>query len=95
MRKAWSLRALSPQRIPFGIFISLMGRLLLRALDRAQRIHMAMLCRGFTGTLHLTRPLHFALRDILFVLGWLCMFALMRCYSLPQVLGEFTLGFIQ
>ena len=95
MRKAWSLRALSPQRMPLSIFISLIGQLLLRALDRAQHIHMAMLCRGFTGTLHLTHPLRFGTRDVMFILIWCSVFALLRFYSLTRLLGEFALEFIR
>ena len=36
---------------------SMAGHLLLRTMDRAQRIHLAMLCRGFDGNLRSFRPL--------------------------------------
>ena len=46
MVRAWSLRAVSARKMSPKVFGSLVGQLLLRALDRAQRLHMAMLCRG-------------------------------------------------
>ena len=52
----------------------LLGHLLLRAFERAQRIHWAMLARGFDGELRSLRTLRWATRDTIFVLGW-CLFA--------------------
>jgi len=54
MFKAWSLRSVMRKRMPLKVFVSLMGQLLIRALDRAQRVHMAMLSRGFDGEIHLS-----------------------------------------
>jgi len=38
-------------------YSSMLGHLLLRTLDRAQRLHLAMLSRGFDGEIRLLRPL--------------------------------------
>lgn len=40
----------------------------LRSWDRAERVHAAMLSRGFTGTWPVTRELHFSWRDAAFLL---------------------------
>lgn len=88
MHKAWSLRSVGEKRIPMRILGSLAGQLLLRALDRAQRLHMAMLSRGFDGEIRLTRTLFFGLPDIFFILGWQAFFVLVRCYNLPRILGQ-------
>jgi cobalt/nickel transport system permease protein len=54
LRKARDLRSFG--RRGKGLFATarLIGSLLLRTVDRAGRVHRAMLARGFTGTLHHT-----------------------------------------
>ena len=95
MFKAWSLRSLSGRRMPMKVFGSLVGQLLIRALDRAQRLHMAMLSRGFDGEIRLLRPLAFGMKDLIFVLGWAAFFVLARLYDLPQLLGQTVMGMAQ
>ncbi|MBE0599007.1 MAG: cobalt ECF transporter T component CbiQ [Desulfuromonadales bacterium] len=73
---------------PFG---NLIGQLLLRALDRAQRLHLAMLCRGFTGEIHRLRPLRIGWGEVAFVLGWSALFVLFRLVPLPRLLGALIL----
>jgi len=94
MFQAWSLRAVGERRMPMRVFVSLAGQLLLRALDRAQRIHMAMLSRGFDGEIRLLRPLEFGVADGLFAFGWMSFFALARCWNLPQLLGQAVMGIL-
>jgi cobalt/nickel transport system permease protein len=52
--------------------------LLLRTLERAERIHRAMLARGFDGRLPVGQPLAWQWRDTLFLVGCLSLFVLMR-----------------
>ncbi|MCX7014830.1 MAG: cobalt ECF transporter T component CbiQ [Candidatus Sumerlaeota bacterium] len=92
MVRAWSLRAVKSRRMSPKVFSSLVGQLLLRAVDRAQRIHMAMLSRGFDGEIRLIRPLRFGMADALFVLAWTAFFVLARACNLPQLLGQAVLG---
>jgi cobalt/nickel transport system permease protein len=47
----------------------LVGMLLVRSYDRAQRVYQAMLCRGFTGTFWLLDHFHWSRRDNLFLAG--------------------------
>lgn len=90
--KAWSLRAAPGQRPSWRLFGSLAGRLLLRALDRAHRIHTAMLSRGFDGEIRSVRPLHFGYRDGAFVLGWCAFFVAARCWNVPEAVGQAVMG---
>ena len=53
--QAYSLRSLSSKGLAFRVWGSLIGQLLLRTVDRAQRIYHAMLCRGFNGEIRLVR----------------------------------------
>lgn len=70
----------------------LVGHLLLRAFERAQRVHLAMTARGFDGELRSLRELHWTARDTRFVLGWCAFFALARWVDAPQALGHLLLG---
>ncbi|CAM2059252.1 cobalt/nickel transport system permease protein [Desulfovibrionales bacterium] len=67
----------------------LIGQLLLRSLDRAQRIYLAMRCRGFDGEFRRHAPLHFDKIDTLFLISCLATFALLRGANLPRLLGTF------
>ena len=95
MVRARALRAFDGRGMGFTVFTSMVGQLLLRALDRAQRIHRAMRCRGFDGEIRVARPLAFCRRDGVFVLGWSALFVLMRLYDLPQWMGERVTGLIR
>jgi cobalt/nickel transport system permease protein len=70
----------------------LLGHLLLRAFERAQRIHLAMVSRGFDGELRSLRALRWSPSDTAFVLGWGLFFLLVRLVDLPQALGRLLLG---
>lgn len=74
------------------VFASLAGQLLLRTLDRAQRVHLAMLCRGFDGEIRLLRPLRIGPREITFLAGWSAFFLLLRLENIPRLLGGLILG---
>jgi cobalt/nickel transport system permease protein len=54
----------------------LVGMILVRAWDRAERVYAAMLCRGFTGTFWLLDHFHWRRRDTAFGLAVLAALAL-------------------
>lgn len=89
LARARSLRSFQGRGMGLKVFSSMIGHLLLRTLDRAQRIHLAMLCRGFNGEIHQLRPLKIRPVDLGFFLGWSIYFVLMRLYDFPQLLGRF------
>jgi cobalt/nickel transport system permease protein len=91
MLRAHALRSAGGGRVPLRVFGSLAGQLLVRALDRAQRLHVAMLCRGFDGEFRLARPLRFRLADLAFVMAWFLFCLLCRQFNAPRLLGEFLL----
>jgi cobalt/nickel transport system permease protein len=59
----------------YKIFAYLAGMLFVRASLRAQRVHRAMLCRGFNGTFHTLNIYHTNGRDWLFLAG-ICIISL-------------------
>lgn len=92
-RLATARRLRSAGRHPaLDSYAPLLGQLLLRALQRAQRIHQAMRARGFDGELRSLRALHWQARDTVFVCGWCAAFAVLRGVDLPQGLGRMLLG---
>ncbi len=47
--------------------VGLLGVLFIRTLDQAERTHLAMIARGYDGTIRLLRPLHWKAMDTAFV----------------------------
>jgi cobalt/nickel transport system permease protein len=94
MVRARSLRSFQGKGLSMRVFGSMAGHLLLRTMDRAQRIHQAMLCRGFDGNLRPFHPLKVRAWEVLFLLGWSAFFLLMRFYNVPRFLGTLMQGFI-
>lgn len=73
-------------------FPSFAGHLLLRSWERAERVHAALLARGFQGTLPARVHAPFGVAALAFVLGWATFFALCRLLPLPRLLGTFLAG---
>ncbi len=88
MARARALRTFSANGMNFHVWRSLIGHLLLRTIDRARRIHLAMLSRGFTGKILLARRFSFSLRDILFFISWTVFFIVFRFYNLSALIGN-------
>ena len=94
MVRARSLRSFQGKGLGIRVFGSMAGHLLLRTMDRAQRIHLAMLCRGFDGNIHPFHPLRLRGWEVMYLLGWSALFVFMRFYNVPQFLGSLIQGFI-
>ncbi len=73
---------------------SLLGHLILRALDRAQRIHTAMRCRGFTGQIQVAHRMRIRPADVAFITGWTLFFLLFRMVNGSMILGNLIKGLI-
>ena len=93
--RAYSLRSFRRSGVLWRVFGSLVGLLLLRTIDRAQRIHAAMLSRAFDGEIRIARRLSFGWRDALFVAGWAAFFVLARLVNLPRALGNLVMRTMQ
>lgn len=87
LTRARRLRSFGRRGMGIRVYANLVGHLLLRTLARAQRIHLAMLARGFDGSIHLRRPLRIRWADAAFTLGWSAAFVLLRLYNVPRALG--------
>ena len=89
--RAHSLRSFSGKKISYRVFLQISGNLLLRTIDRAQRIHLAMLSRAFTGEIRIARTYHVGYKEWLFVIGFSALFIAMRTTDLAGLLGHIAL----
>ncbi len=78
--------------LPLRVYASMIGHLLLRALDRAERVYRAMLARGFDGEVRILRPTPFRGSDAVFVGGCLLLFLTGRLWNLADGLGRLLTG---
>lgn len=92
MSRARDLRSSGKRGTGMGAYGSLIGSLLLRTWDRAQRVHMAMLSRGFSGEFSVGRPLALKFPDLVFTLFWCPLFVLFRLFDLPDLAGRLLMG---
>lgn len=90
--RARELRSCGKKGLGVVSFGSLAGHLLLRTWQRAERIHIAMLARGFVGRFQTHRQTGFGAAELGFMLGWLSLIVVLRCFDIPGRLGELVLG---
>ncbi|HWR41621.1 cobalt ECF transporter T component CbiQ [Sporomusa sp.] len=89
---AYSLRSFHGEGVHFRAWGSLLGQLLIRSIDRANRIYQAMLCRGFDGEVRLLRTSTLTSLDILYLTFWIIFFVFVRWFNIPQLLGNLLMG---
>lgn len=88
--QAYHMRAPRQKGIAMNAWGSLVGHLLLRSIDRAQDVYEAMALRGYDSG----HPICYienrksGIKEILFLLVWLLVFALLRLTPLLQIIGK-------
>jgi cobalt/nickel transport system permease protein len=92
MARARELRTFGTRGRGIRVYGSMIGHLLLRTWMRAERIHMAMQTRGFSGSFHTTRHSCFGLREMVFILGWSLFFITARLVPVAHILGALVTG---
>jgi cobalt/nickel transport system permease protein len=90
--RARELRSCGKKGQGIRSFGSMTGHLLLRTWQRAERIHMAMLARGFTGEFHACRQSRIGAPEIRFVLIWSTLFIFLRLQNASMLLGSLITG---
>ena len=71
------------------IFITIVGVLFIRTVERAERIYFAMLARGFQGDMPTPKQYRLAGRDWAFAVSVLLFLSVFRFYPVPQIVGRF------
>ena len=92
MMRAVALRTEAKRSLRLRTYGSLLGNLLLRSLDRADRVHRAMVARGFAGEFHALRRTSLRASDWAFMAGWLAYFGVARIWNLADGLGRLIAG---
>lgn len=87
MVRAHAMRAPDLKRPSARTAGTLLGHLLVRALDRADRIYRAMLARGFQGRFPVRRPWRLRRTDLVFVLCTLVLLLAVRLVDLTALVG--------
>ena len=95
MVRARALRSCRGRGQGIKVYGAMLGQLLLRTLERAQRVHRAMLCRGFSGEFHSLRRLRIGRAELFFTGGWSAFFVLLRIVNLPQLFGSWVMELLR
>jgi len=93
--RAYSLRSYKATGISYKEWGSLVGGLLLRTINRAEKVYDAMRCRGFTLEYAIGDLSEFNSKDILYCLTWIIYFTIIRFFNLTQIISTFILGVIK
>lgn len=92
MVRARNLRSFNGKGKGIKTYGPLLGSLLLRTINRAERIHLAMVCRGFDGKIRIMKKYKFGFRELLFVSLWVSLFLLFRFIDVSQFAGNIVTG---
>ncbi len=90
--QAYAIRSVNHRGVDWPVWGSLVGQLLMRTLERAERIHQAMLCRGFDGKFKLLRTYRWGYREGLYLSGWSVFLVVARYINIPGLLGSILTG---
>jgi cobalt/nickel transport system permease protein len=90
--QAYSLRDPFHKGIRPGVWGSLVGNLLLRTYDRAQRLYQVMVQRGFIGEYNTGSNRRIRMKDVLYLCGWVLFFLLASYYNIPAFIGSMMTG---
>jgi cobalt/nickel transport system permease protein len=92
MLRSVELRSAGKRSLRLRAYGGLVGHLLLRSMDRAQRVYRAMVSRGFNGEIRLMHRLRVRRPDVAFVIGWMAFFIVARFWNLAAWLGRLATG---
>ena len=92
MTRSVDLRAAGKSALRLRVYGSLIGHLLLRSMDRAERVYRAMVSRGFDGEIRVMRRSSFRVSDWCFVCGCLACFLAGRAWNLAAGIGLLFTG---
>jgi cobalt/nickel transport system permease protein len=88
--RARDLRSFGGRGAGASVFVRLAGILLIRTLDRAERIYRAMLSRGFAGDIPTLSRSRMALGDLAFAAGTAVLLGVFRFLPVTEGVGRFA-----
>jgi cobalt/nickel transport system permease protein len=91
MIRARDLRTFGAKTTSLKVYGSLAGHLLLRSINRAERIHRSMVLRGFDGNIKVAGKTSYGVNDFIFMALWILYFLLFRFFNISDFLGKLAL----
>jgi cobalt/nickel transport system permease protein len=88
MVRAREMRSFGVRGQGLRTFVSLIGTLFLRTIERAERIYHAMLSRGFTGTMHVAKEHRFGGSDLLCLAVTGTALFICRTFDIVGIIGK-------
>ncbi len=88
MTTAYHLRAPHQKGIAFQAWGSFLGQLLLRSMDKAERIFHSMRLRGYENCIYLTKKSKLYRKDILFLIITVSFMIITRLFNIPVMIGN-------
>jgi len=92
MTRALELRSGEKRAMSLRVYGSIVGQLLLRSVDRAQRVYRAMKARGFDGEIRLPDSPRLHPADAFFAAACIAFFAAARIWNIADMLGSMLAG---
>lgn len=90
--QSYALRAPGQKGIHYKVWGTLAGQMLLRSMDRAERVYESMMLRGFQGEFYLKGRNQMKGKSIRYVLFWAAALLLLRIFPVFEMAGRvFTL----
>ncbi|MEI6807258.1 MAG: cobalt ECF transporter T component CbiQ [bacterium] len=92
MMRAVEVRSVGRHVLRIRTYASIVGHLLLRSMDRAQRVYQAMVSRGYEGSVRVMSPTKLRMEDLVFLAGWIACFIVARFWNISLWLGRVFTG---
>lgn len=88
MDRARAARGYGRRNYPLRLWATMVGQLLMRSVERSQRIHRAMLARGFNGSMPASTIMRSRSADWCYLLLWTAVCAVLRFVDFSAILGK-------
>lgn len=92
MVRAKDIRSFGKNGNDIKIFVKLTGNLLIKSIERAERIYYAMLSRGFNGIMPYLRKKKIDIYDIVFFLVSILVLIFFRMFNIPELIEILVRG---
>lgn len=86
--RARNMRSFGKRGAGIKVFINIIGVILVRTIEKAERIYRAMLSRGFDGRLRSSKKYRITFKDLLIAMLCITAFYLFRKYNVAVMLGD-------
>jgi len=93
--KAHNLRSPFRKGVSLKVSGSLLGQMLMRSVDRANRVYNAMILRGFTGECFVHKESKVSIGSILYLFLWALFIITSKLVNISELLGNILTGVLK